>query len=136
MYDQPERIEEFKAEIARLRIKEPSTGGDRTLVRVALVGMVAGVVLTVGAYALSHGTTNPLQQRDAIVVALIGVAVTIMAAALYVRAALAGFLRFWLVRDLYERRAQTDRLLEALQAPAGVGRADDEPGREGQGVMS
>ena len=46
--------------------------------------------------------------------ALIGVTVAVIGGALYLKGALAGFLRFWLVRDLHERRAQTDRLLEGL----------------------
>ncbi len=44
--------------------------------------------------------------------ALIGVTVAVVGGALYLKGALAGFLRFWLVRDLHERRAQTDRMLE------------------------
>ena len=79
--------------------------------------MVDRVVLGVYAYSLSYGADadNPApQQRDAIVLALIGVTVAVTGGALYLKGALAGFLRFWLVRDLHERRAQTDRLLEAL----------------------
>ena len=41
-------------------------------------------------------------------------AVAVAGGALYLKGALAGFLRFWLVRDLHERRAQTDRLLDSL----------------------
>jgi fructose-specific phosphotransferase system IIC component len=75
--------------------------------------MIAGVTLPLLAYFMSHGTTNSLAQRDAIVLALLGVALAMAGAALYLKGALAGFLRFWLVRDLHERRAQTDRLLES-----------------------
>ena len=71
-------------------------------------------MLPVIAYFMSHGTTNELAQRDAIVLALIGLGLAVAGAALYLKGALASFLRFWLVRDLHERRAQTDRLLAAL----------------------
>lgn len=114
MQGQPDRIEQFKADIADLRITDPSTARDQLATKLGSVGMALGVVLPVVAYLLSHGTTNPLSQRDALVVALIGLALAVVGAALYLKGSLAGFLRFWLVRDLHERRAQTDRLLEAL----------------------
>ena len=110
----PDRIEQLKADLAELRIKDPSASADRTAVRLGLVGLVVGLGLTVLAYTMSHGTTDPLAQRDALVLAIIGLAVTVAGGALYLKGALAGFLRFWLVRDLHERRQQTDRLLEGL----------------------
>ncbi len=110
----PDRIEQFKADLADLRISDPSTSRDQLAVRLGLGGLLLGVVLPVVAYVMSHGTTDPLAQRDALVLALIGVACAVAGGALYLKGALAGFLRFWLVRDLHERRAQTDRLLDHL----------------------
>ena len=117
MQGQPDRIEQFKADIADLKITDPSSTRDHLAARLGIAAMVIGVSLGVYAYLLSYGADadNPApQQRDAIVLALIGVAVAASGAALYLKGALAGFLRFWLVRDLHERRAQTDRLLGAL----------------------
>jgi hypothetical protein len=60
-------------------------------------------VLGIIAYFLSHSTTNPLQQRDAIVLGTVGISVTVVGAALFVRYSLAAFLRFWLARILFDR---------------------------------
>ena len=117
MHGQPERIEQFKADVAELKIADPSSSRDQLAARLGLAAMVIGVGLAVYAYSLSYGADadNPAaQQRDAIIVALIGVSVAVTGGALYLKGALAGFLRFWLLRDLHERRAQTDRLLDAL----------------------
>jgi hypothetical protein len=113
--ERPERVEQFKEEIASMRLRDPSTARDRQLLRLGIAGMVVGVVLGVYAYTLSHGTTDPLQQRDAIVVALVGVSLTVAGAALFVRYSVAQFLRFWLARLTYEQQAQTDRLVEAIK---------------------
>jgi hypothetical protein len=113
MQGQPDRIEQFRADIADLRITDPSTARDQLAVRLGLAGLALGVILPVVAYAMSHGTTNALAQRDALVLAVLGVSCAVGGGALYLKGALAGFLRFWLVRDLHERRAQTDRLLAA-----------------------
>jgi hypothetical protein len=129
MHGQPDRIEQFKADIAEMRITDPSSSRDRLATRLGLVGLALGVVIPLFAYSLSNSTTNPLQQRDAIVVALLGVAVAIVGGALYLKGALSGFLRFWLARDLHERRAQTDRLLQGLGA-SGSGGGDQ--GTEGE----
>jgi hypothetical protein len=114
MQGQPDRVEQFKADIADLRISDPSTARDQLSVRVGLGGMAVGVVLPIVAYFMSHGTTNALTQRDALVLAVMGLAFAAGGGALYLKGSLAGFLRFWLVRDLHERRAQTDRLLAQL----------------------
>ena len=111
MNQNTERIEQFKAEVADMRLRDPATGRDRLLLRLGAAGMVGGVAVAVVAYFLSHGTTNALQQRDAIVQALIGLTLAVTGGALFVKASLATFLRFWLARLCYEQQAQTDRLL-------------------------
>jgi hypothetical protein len=111
MPGQPDRIEQFEADLAELRIADPSVSRDQLAARAGLAGLLIGVVLPVAAYVLSHGTTNALEQRDAIVLALLGVSCAVSGGALYLKGALAGFLRFWLLRDLHERRIQTDRLV-------------------------
>ncbi len=114
MQGQPDRIEQFEADIAELKIVDPSSSRDQLATRLGLGAMVAGVVLPVVAYVMSNGTTNPLAQRDAMILALLGVALAVAGGALYLKGALSSFLRFWLVRDLHERRAQTDRVLAGL----------------------
>jgi hypothetical protein len=111
MQGQPDRIEQFKADLAQLHITDPSAGRDQLAARLGLAGLTVGVVLPIIAYFLSHGTTNALTQRDAITLALLGVSCAVAGGALYLKGALSSFLRFWLVRDLHERRAQTDRIV-------------------------
>ena len=117
MEETPERVERFKSEIASMKLRDPSTARDRQLLRLGVALMVVGVVLGVYAYSLSHGTDDALQQRDAIVVALIGVAVSVVGGAVFVRYSVAQFLRFWLARLSYEQQAQTDRVVDAIKPP-------------------
>ena len=117
MEDRPERVAQFKEEIASMRLRDPSTARDRLLLRLGIALMAVGVVVGVYAYALSHGTTDALQQRDAIVIAILGASLTVAGAALFVRYSVAQFLRFWLARLTYEQQAQTDRVVEAIKPP-------------------
>jgi peptidoglycan/LPS O-acetylase OafA/YrhL len=97
------RLDRFKAEIAEMRLKESDPGKEANLVRLGAVLLVLGVVVGIVAFFISHGTTNPLQQRDAIVIALTGVALSIAGAALFLRYGLTQFLRFWLARMIFEQ---------------------------------
>ena len=112
--ERSERVEQFKAEIADMGVKDPAVARDRLLLRASVALLAVGPVLGIIAYFMSHGTENPLQQRDAIVLALIGVALSVSGGALFVRYALASFMRFWLARLCWEQQAQTDRVVNAL----------------------
>jgi hypothetical protein len=116
--ERSERVEQFKAEIAEMGVRDPAASRDRLLLRAAVALMAAGPVLGIIAYFMSHGTTNPLQQRDALVLALIGVTLAVSGGALFVRYALASFMRFWLARLCWEQQAQTDRVVAALDGRA------------------
>lgn len=120
MLEHPQRVEEFKDEIAEMKLPDQASGRDRTLLRVGVALMVVGVVLAPVAYATSSGTTNALQQRDALVLALSGVILAVVGAALFLRYSMAQFLRFWLARLSWEQQAQTDRVVEAM-APGSTG---------------
>ncbi|CAN5692286.1 hypothetical protein BH10ACT1_BH10ACT1_02500 [soil metagenome] len=118
MIESPQRVEQFKGEIADLRLADPAAGRDRTLLRVGVALMVIGVVLAPVAYGMSHGTTNPLQQRDAQVIAVSGLILAVVGGALFLRYSMAQFLRFWLARLSWEQQAQTDRVVAAVNPAA------------------
>jgi hypothetical protein len=114
MYENSERVEQFKAEVAGMKLRDPATSLDRLLSRLGLAGLAGGVAMGVVAYFVSHGTTNPLQQRDAIVLGLLAVTLALVGGAFWLKATLAGFLRFWIARVCYEQQAQADRIVSAV----------------------
>jgi hypothetical protein len=116
MLDHPDRVEQFKSEIAEMKLPDPASGRDRLLLRGGVVLMAVGVALSIAAYFLSHGTKVILQQNDAQVLSVLGLTIAVVGGALFVRYSIAHFLRFWLARLSYEQQAQTDRLIEALGA--------------------
>ena len=110
------RLEQFRADIAEMRIKDPAVGREAVLLRAGAVLMVAGVAITVVSYFLSHSTFSVADHADDTVIALAGVAITVAGSALFLRYSLAAFLRLWLARLIYEQRTQTDRLAGAQRA--------------------
>jgi hypothetical protein len=114
MIESHERVEQFKQEIGDMKVRDPATGRERVWLRVGIALMVIGLGVAIAAYFMSHGTSNPLSQNDALVLAIIGLAATIVGGAVFVRYSLAAFLRFWLARFIYEQQTQTDRIVEKL----------------------
>lgn len=127
MHQNPARIEQFEADVAAMKLRDPATGLDRLLTRLGLASMVGGVAFAVASWFISHGTRNPLQQRDAIVLGLLGVTLAVVGGALWLKATLAGFLRYWMARLVYEQGAQTDRLAAAVTGVAVPGAAGPAP---------
>ncbi|WP_092802811.1 hypothetical protein [Rhodococcus globerulus] len=96
------RAERFSRELADLKIPDPSAGRSSLWLRLGIALMVLGPALGVGAYLLSHNTSDPLVQRDAIIVAVIGIVVGINGAAIFLRYSLTNFLRFWMARQSHD----------------------------------
>ncbi|MGW4368486.1 hypothetical protein ACWEKT_22860 [Nocardia takedensis] len=105
------RADRFVRELQELKIPDPAAGRSGLWLRVGIALMVGGPVVAVLAYLMSHGTTDPLAQRDAIVLALAAVAATIVGATLFLRYSLTNFLRFWLARQSYDLDALGARVL-------------------------
>jgi hypothetical protein len=127
MIESTQRVDEFKAEIAAMRVPSAAPHRDRLFARLGLAGMALGIALGVIAYVLSHTTRNPLQQRDAIVVSILGLTVAVSSAAVFVRYSIAEFLRFWMARLAYEQQAATDRMVEAVAGPGGGEAREEAP---------
>lgn len=111
------RADRFTRELSELKIPDPSAGRSQLWLRIGLALMVVGPVLAIIAYFMSHGTSNPLEQRDAIVIALIGISLAVVGSAVFLRYSLTDFLRFWLARqafdfsNLSEQLSPNDKLL-------------------------
>lgn len=98
-------------DVAEIRIK--ATGRDAALLRLGSVLMPVGVLLTVVAWFLSRNSSTPLDQNDALVVAIIGLTVSVVGGIVFLRYSLAEFFRFWMARlihqqDVTQRRRSTD----------------------------
>jgi hypothetical protein len=106
------RADRFVRELAKLKIPDPAAGRAALWLRVGGALMVLGLVLAGSAYFMAHSTTDPLAQRDAIALALGGIAGCVVGSALFLRYSLTGFLRYWMARQSYDVAALADRLTE------------------------
>ena len=98
-----DRADGFRQAVAEMPVAGGAMARERQLARLGMVLLIAGPVIGVCAYFLSNSTTNALQQRDAIVVGLLAVTVSLLGLGLYLRHSLGGILRLWLARAVAER---------------------------------
>ena len=106
------RADRFVRELAELKIADPAAGRPRLWLRLGATLMVLGPVLGVSAFLISHRTSSPLVQGDAITIGLGAVTVSVVGAALFLRYSLTGFLRFWMARQSYDLTHLADRVFE------------------------
>lgn len=109
------RLDEFQAEIARLKIKGGAVEPERALTWAGVVLAGTGIVLALVAYNGSKGASDPRQQTDFVVLALVGVALSLVGTIVWARQSLSRYLRFWLIRLVYEERQQADRIVDAIE---------------------
>jgi hypothetical protein len=115
-----DRIARLEQEAANLQV---GTSAKRDgLYQVAgAVAMVLGVVVAFVAYQVSLGKDDARDIQSLIILSVAMLALAVIGAAVFLRYSLARFLRFWLLRQLYEGQAHIDRVVEA------VGRARPAP---------
>jgi hypothetical protein len=110
------RLAQFQAEVERLRIKGSSPTVEQRLLTAGVVLMPLGVVLVLVGWYGASGTDESTDQMSYLISGgVLGLALAVVGAALFLRYSLARYFRYWLMRLIYEERTSTDRNVEALE---------------------
>jgi hypothetical protein len=109
------RVDQFKADVSRLRIRTGGARRDGAVQTVGLVLMAGGIVADLLVYESSRNLSDPRDIQSQIILAVGFLAVTCAGGALFLYASLARFLRFWLLRQVYESQSQVDQVVAVFQ---------------------
>jgi uncharacterized membrane protein len=110
------RIDQFKADVADLKVKTNRGRRDSALQAVGLGLMIVGVVVAFIVYQSSTNENDPRNIQSQIILAITMLALSVIGAAVFVFASMARFLRLWLLRQVYEGQENVARVLAAVQA--------------------
>jgi hypothetical protein len=114
--DGTDRLEEFQAELSRLRVKGGSPSNEQRFLLAGMVLMPLGLALVLVGYVGASGTTELSSQVPYLISGgLLGLGCTIVGAALFLRYSLGRYLRFWLLRMIFEEHTTADRQVEAIE---------------------
>lgn len=94
----------FEAEISRIQLKTGRTANERRLVTAGLAAMAIGVVVAFVAFLVSTAMADTRDVISMSILAVSGLALAVVGAAVYLRYALGRYFRFWLLRLIYEQR--------------------------------
>jgi hypothetical protein len=120
MNENPQRVAEFQAEIEAMKVKAGSGTNESRLLIVGSLLAVAGLALAVYGGIMVQNDANEYNQRAFMATgSFIGIALLIAGAAMFVRYSMARYLRFWLIRLVYESQANTDRIVKAIEVGSG-----------------
>ena len=108
------RLAQFQDEVAKLKLKGGGANPERTGASWGVGLGIVGVIIIVISWlsAQDGGTSTQLTSQ---VAAMIGLLVGLVGVALWVRNSLTRYLRYWLIRLIYEDREQTERLIAAIE---------------------
>ena len=112
------RLEDFHQEVAKLRTSGGRANPDRWVFRIGLILTIAGMAFTVASYILTGqpydtegGNLHQSNHLDLIVSAIFGLSLTFIGLVMIAVSSFKRFMRYWLVRLVYEYREQTDRVV-------------------------
>lgn len=110
-----ERLARFEQEVAGLKVGVGGSNPERvgTIIGIAL-GVVGLVVAVIGYSQAQSADRNEFIFRYQILTG-IGLAIALIGAVVWIRNSITRYMRWWLVRLVYEQREQTDRLIEAMR---------------------
>ena len=106
MSDTNDRVEDFKAEMAEVKLADPAVKGERRQTQLGIGLMVLGLVLIALGWYGASGVSEVWKEIPYVVSGGFGgLAVTFIGGILYLRASLAHQQRLMLVRLLHEMRS-------------------------------
>ena len=116
MNENPERVQAFQSEIDSMKLKAAGAENEKWLLLGGVLLAAVGLALSVLTAVQIPNETDPVKQTTLLATgSFLGIALLIAGVALFVRFSMARYMRFWLIRLVHESRANTDRIVEALE---------------------
>jgi uncharacterized membrane protein YcjF (UPF0283 family) len=109
------RLEQLRDETAKLKVTGGMANPERLAGKWGIGLTILGFVIAFVAWwsAFNAGNFEGIFRSQ--IVGVIGVGISIVGIVIWIRNSLTRYLRFWVIRLVYEQREQTDRLIEALE---------------------
>ena len=122
MDDNQQRIEEFRSEIDSLKLKGSSGENEQKFLVGGIVLLVLGALLAIYGAIQVGNSGGSLADQIAFLAqgSLVGIVLAVAGVGLFLRYSLGRYLRFWMIRQTYESRANTDRIVDAIERAAGL----------------
>jgi hypothetical protein len=109
------RLGELRDEVSKLKVTGGAANPERLAGKWGIGLVIVGLVITILSWSSALNSADLGTNLRSIISALIGVTVSIVGIVIWARNSITRYLRFWIIRLVYEQREQTDRLIDALE---------------------
>ncbi|MBX3286053.1 MAG: hypothetical protein KF703_11970 [Actinobacteria bacterium] len=100
----PDRRQQFEADIAKVRLRTGASANEPRLVALGVALMGAGAAVALVAFVVSGSQADTRDVLSTVILAIFGLALAVAGAAVFLRYSIGRFLRFWLLRLIYEQQ--------------------------------
>jgi hypothetical protein len=109
------RLAEFEQEVAKLKVSGGGANPERLAERWGIGLTILGFVVAFISWwsAFNAGTFADIYRAQ--IFALIGIGISIVGIVIWIRNSTTRYLRYWIIRLVYEQREQTERLVDAIR---------------------
>ena len=109
------RLEQFQEEVAKLKVTGGGANPERLGAQWGIGLTIFGLIVSFISWwsALNAGTFEDIHR--AAIFALIGVSISVIGIVLWLRNSMTRYLRYWIIRLVYEQREQTEQIVKALR---------------------
>ena len=110
-----ERLTQLRDEVSKLKVTGGMANPERLAGRWGIGLTILGFVVAIVSWwsAFNAGSFEDIFRSQ--IFALIGIGISVVGIVIWIRNSLTRYLRFWIIRLVYEQREQTDRLIAALE---------------------
>jgi hypothetical protein len=110
-----ERLAQFQDEVAKLKVTGGGANPERLGAQWGIGLTIVGFVVAIVAYWSALDSKNTNTQLRSQIIAIIGIGLALVGIVIWVRNSMTRYLRYWIIRLVYEQREQTDALIKALR---------------------
>jgi len=114
------RLAELREDVTKLKVTGGAANPERLAGKWGIgLTILGGVIAFVSWWsAFNSGEIGGILRSQ--IMAAIGIGISIVGIVIWIRNSITRYLRFWVIRLVYEQREQTDRLIEALERKTGA----------------
>ena len=109
----PSRLAQFEDEVAKLKVTGGGANPERLGSRWGIGLTIFGFVVSIISWWAALDGKDALSVLRAETFAIIGVGIALVGIVMWARNSLTRYLRYWIIRLVYEQREQTEQLIQA-----------------------
>jgi hypothetical protein len=109
------RLSEFQEEVAKLKVTGGGANPERLAERWGIGLVILGFVIAILSWWSAMDADNFADIHRSAIAALIGIGLAIVGIVLWIRNSMTRYLRYWIIRLVYEQREQTDQIVDAVR---------------------